>query len=301
MSKPTEDAPPYDEKALAPPPAALPGEEPPAYELRPEGAGPDPDEVLDPAIFVIHGHFIYLQSAAGDTDSEPVYKLSRAIHAQGNATEKVDFQRFDLRVRTAADGSPAVSKRPKDVYTLHHRKPMRISGIPFQAWMEPQSRKTLGKVSIEKSPVFHSGFRALRVVTDAGQLWLKRQGKPPVKKGEYHFVVKEQGETAWQWNDADGAVVAHQVQVCRNASPDAAAAGQPGQQQQQQQQAAEVEHILKVLVPQPRRARDGLVALWCLWMLHLQTEDLTPKRTWEDRELMAIRGVLRYHVDRVCC
>jgi hypothetical protein len=281
MSKPADDAPPYDEKASPPPPppAVPPGEEPPAYELRPEGAGPDPEEVLDPAIFVIHGHFIYLQSAAGHTDSEPVYQLSRAIHTQGNATEKVDFQRFDMRVRTVADGSPAVSKRPKDVYQLHHRKPMRLSGIPFQAWMEPQSRKTLGRVTIEKSPMFHSGFRALRVVTDAEQLWLKRQGKPPVKKGEYHFAVKEQGETAWQWNNADGAVVAHQVQVCRGGSPDAVAAGVPSQQQ-----AAEVEHILKVLVPLSRRARDGLVALWCLWMLHLQTEDLTPKRTWDDRE-----------------
>lgn len=153
----SKPAPPeYDKLSAPPPPLPLAPEDqnnkPPAYEQSQEGAGPDPDEVLDPAVLVIHGRFIYLQTPSGDADSEPLYQLSRAIHAQGHATEKIGFQRMDLRVRTKPDGTPAVSKRAKDVYELEHRNPLRYSGLPFQAWLAPQSRKTLGKVAIEKSP-----------------------------------------------------------------------------------------------------------------------------------------------------
>ncbi|KAK4156100.1 hypothetical protein C8A00DRAFT_31031 [Chaetomidium leptoderma] len=265
-SPPPQGPPPFE-----PPPPFTPNpytdtDRPPAYQSLTEGAGPDPDEMLEPEVFVIHGRFVYPQGAAGgEASSEPTYQLSRAIHLQGQATETIAFQRLDLRVRTASDGSPGISKRAKDVYELEHRKELPHAGIAFQAWMAPQSRKTLGRVEIEHAPLLHSGYRALKVLSDAEKRWLEKQGTK-VKKGDYHFAMKEQRDNTWRWIDAAGKHVATQVRE----SP----AAEDG----------EAEHRLNVLVPLPRRTRDTLVALWCLWMWHNHVEDTKPKRTWEDRK-----------------
>ncbi|KAK4097899.1 hypothetical protein N658DRAFT_499982 [Parathielavia hyrcaniae] len=246
-------------------PAAGPNtDEPPAYQA--EAGGPDLDEVLEPTAFVIHGRFIYpLVGASGEADSEPAYQLSRAIHAQGTATEKMEFERFDVRVRTAADGTPRLARRAKELYELAYMKAMSHVGVPSRAWMEPRSRKTLGKAAIEKSPLLHSGYRAVKVVSDDEKRWLERQGKKVVE-GQYHFALKEHGG-GWQWSDPAGKVVAIEVRERDE--------GEGGGQD---------EHKLRVVVPLPRSTRDGLVALWCLWMWHLHVEDSTPKRTWEERK-----------------
>ncbi|KAK4040674.1 hypothetical protein C8A01DRAFT_15487 [Parachaetomium inaequale] len=278
MGAPKQDNPPLLPPAHPPattttnattPADAPPPYEPPAYELRPETAAPDPDELLDPSVLVIHGRFIYPVNPSGEADSEPAYQLSRAIHMQGTATEKMAFQRLDLRVRTiaAADGDvPSVSRRAKDVYELEHRKARPHLGFPFEAWLEPQTRKALGKVKIEKSPAFRSGFRAVKVVSEAEERYWERQGKK-AKKGEYYFVVKEGSERDWEWSDVGGRVVASQVRE--------RVAVEGG---------AEEVFKLKVLVPLSRRERDTLVALWCLWMWHIHVEEGIPKRTWGDRK-----------------
>ncbi|KAL2128231.1 hypothetical protein VTI74DRAFT_9475 [Chaetomium olivicolor] len=220
--------------------------------------------MLEPADFVIHGRFIYPLDPSGDANSEPAYQLSRAIHAQGIATENITFERLDVRVRTTSDGTPRLAKRAKELYELDHRNELPHVGLPFQAWMEPRSRRGLGKVSIEKSPSFHHGYRAVRVISDEERHWLEKQGKK-VKAGQYHFVIKSH-DNAWQWSDPSGTLVASEVR-------ETAAS-----------EAYSDQHKLRVLVPLPRSTRDGLVALWCLWMWHTHVEETKPKRTWEDRK-----------------
>jgi hypothetical protein len=242
-------------------------DEPPAYQAHPEGV--DPDEILEPTGFVIHGRFVYPLGPSGVADSEPAYQLSRAIHAQGIATAKMTFERIDARVRTTSDGTPRLSKRAKELYELEHRTEMPHLGVAFQAAMEPKSRRTLGKVSIAKSPLFRHGYRALKVISDQERRWLAKQGKN-AKDGQYHFVIKEHGN-AWQWSDPSGKIVATEVRDTATSD------------------GAEDEYSLRVLVPLPRTTRDALVALWCLWMWHIHVEDTKPRRTWEDRQYYMLR------------
>ncbi|KAK4121487.1 hypothetical protein N657DRAFT_647645 [Parathielavia appendiculata] len=263
---PSKAKPSKENPSTAPPPERPPAgpstDEPPAYQT--EGAGPDPDESLGPADLVIHGRFIYPLGPSGDADSEPTYQLSRAIHAQGIVTEKMTFERLDVHVRTASDGTPRLAKRAKELYELDHKREMPHLGFGFQAWMEPRSRKTLGKVAIQKSPLLQRGYRAVKVVSDHEKRWLEKQGKK-VDDGQYHFAIKEHG-SVWQWSDPGGRVVATEVRERNDAG------------------ARQDEYRLRVVVPLPRSARDGLVALWCLWMWHIHVEENTPKKTWGERK-----------------
>ncbi|KAK4238329.1 hypothetical protein C8A03DRAFT_43925 [Achaetomium macrosporum] len=258
-------------------------DQPPTYR---EESGPDPDEILPPATFALHGRFIYPASeipspSSGTTrtttaSSDPLYQLSRVIHVTGRATESIDFQRLDYRVRSTSSGgeggggAPKVSRRPHDVYQLKYAPGMAYMGLPPQFRLMPQSRKTVGEVSLEKSPLFRSGWRALRVFSDGEKKKLEREGRK-VKKGEYHFVIKGEDE-AWEWMDPEGKVVASQ-QVCGERRP--GAGGGEGL-------AAEVEYRLKVMVPLPRRRLDGLVAMWCLWLWRIHLDKTTERKTWED-------------------
>ncbi|AEO58352.1 hypothetical protein MYCTH_2305619 [Thermothelomyces thermophilus ATCC 42464] len=113
----------------------------------------------------------------------PKYQLTNASHEAGIPTVEMVLQRLDPRVRTAADGSPVVSRRAKDVCRLEHRKPMPLMGIPAEIWLEPPTRKAVGTIRIKRSPTFHSRYRALRVRSDAEIRALQHRGVK-VKKGE---------------------------------------------------------------------------------------------------------------------
>ncbi|KAK3306314.1 uncharacterized protein B0T15DRAFT_430860 [Chaetomium strumarium] len=266
-----------------------PADQPPTYR---EESGPDPDEILPPATFALHGRFIYLATDSSSTtttttatttttSSDPLYQLSRVIHVTSRATESIDFQRLDYRVRTTTGNtgaqdsfSPKVSRRPHDVYQLKYTPGLAYTGLQPQFRLLPQSRKTVGEVSIERGslPLFRSGWRALRVLGEGERKRLEREGKKVSKKGEYHFVIKEKGqgqEDGWEWVDPAGKVVASQ-QVLGSEGGEAAA--------------AEVEYRLKVLVPLPRRVLDGLVAMWCLWLWRIHLDKTTERKTWEDRK-----------------
>src|SRR5690606_30075927 len=109
----------------------------------------------------------------------------------------------------------------------------------------------------------------------------ERVGRPVPKKGEYFFCIRERGGGSkdWQWYDPKGSLVANQIrEAAPGSEPAAGAEGDGGEK------AGEEVHKLEVLVPLPRRERDGLVALWCLWMLHIQIQECRPRKTWEDRE-----------------
>ncbi|KAL2163887.1 hypothetical protein VTH06DRAFT_3099 [Thermothelomyces fergusii] len=286
---PSDDPPPY---------------EPPAYEPRSRMAAPDPDEILDPCTLVLRGRFIYRvtdsPSPTADGATTPAeYQLTNPIHEPGIPAGEMVLQRLDPRVRMAADGTPVVARRAKDIYRLEHRRPMPLAGIPAEIWLEPLTRKALGAVRLERSPVFfHSGYRAVRVRSDA-ELRALRQRGVKVKKGEYWFAVKGGRDDCWEWSDDHGAVVARQVReaadpvdtnvhACARAHAAADAAAGPSSGpgpggDVKAEQRGDV-YSLKIVKPLSRRERDSLVALWCLWMWHHHIEDNTPKKTWEDRK-----------------
>ncbi len=253
------------ERLSRPPGIDNPAEEPPAYNPSPY---PDPSEILPPCRLVLHGRFVYPLLPSGEPDSEPFYQLSRAIHVLTRATDTIDFARLDFRVRTG-DGGPSVSKRAKDVYVLRHQNPLLYAGIPFSARLLPQSRKTVGEVSIEKSPVFRHGYRAMSVVSEEERVTVESRGGK-VRTGQYHFVMVEEKGGMWLWKDPAGVLVARQTR------------------EEPAVEGGEALYSLEVLVPLSRRLRDGLVALWCLWMWHIHIETSTPRKTWEDREYLFV-------------
>jgi hypothetical protein len=253
-------------------------DQPPTYR---EESGPDPDEILPPATYALHGRFIYPATdsitSTTTTSSDPLYQLSRVIHVTSRATESIDFQRLDYRVRTITttedDSSPKVTRRPHDVYQLRYTPGLAYTGMPPQYRLVPQSRKTVGEVSIERPfplvplPLFLAGWRAVKVPHGGEE---KKQ-----KKGEYHFMIKErgkEGEDRWDWVDPTGKVVASQ-QVFGSER-----GGGGGEA------AAEVEYRLKVMVPLPRRVLDALVAMWCMWLWRIHLDKTTERKTWEDRQ-----------------
>ncbi|KAL2267940.1 hypothetical protein VTJ83DRAFT_5217 [Remersonia thermophila] len=286
----------------APSASALPTtgrDDPPPYELDAAPAAPDLNEVLPPSTFVIHGRFIYPMahamspSASSEPDSVPAYQLSRAIHLHDQGAEDIEFSRMDPRVRTAADGSPEIGTRPRDIYTLHHRRELIYSGVPFSAYIEPQSRRTLGRVDIKKTGVFQRGYRAVQELTDDELAARARRGLPVPDKNEYFWSVRERtGSKDWKWMDPKGVVVANQI---REPAP-GSGAEEGGAKGDGGEKGGEV-YKLEVLVPLTRRKRDALVALWCLWMLHIHIEEYRPRKTWEDRKRILHAPIGTYYKD----
>lgn len=214
---------------------------PPAYHEQVD----DPEEILQPTIFVLGNLFIHHESLS----SSPVYQLSRVIHAQGRATNEIQLERLDHRVRTLSDGSPSVAARSKHIYTLQHYSV--LFSEDFQCGIEAVSRKGVGTVAIKKSSFPHSGYRAARVPSDREKNF---------NKSAYIYAIKERKDV-FEWFDAKGNVVATEDQ-------------RDGQ------------HMLFVAVPLTRRTLDGLVALWCLWMWHVHVKDIPQPARWEHRKFI---------------
>ena len=244
------DAPPGFSVASGQPPS----EEPPSYQERSD----DPDELLQPINLVLHGRFVY----AAPNESSPLYELSRVIHAQGEATTNIEFQRLEYRVRTRPDGTPSVSQRGKHIYNISH-VPILFAD-ECQSTLHAVSRKGLGNhLVLKKSPFPHSGHRAAIASEEEGGKGKKRP------RNDYFFWVKEKkGKNepeSYQWFNLDGKLVATHA----SAGIDE---GQP-------------EYVLMILEPLTRRILDGLVAFWCLWLWHEHaTNTKVKKETWKDSE-----------------
>lgn len=226
----------YDANAGPSPLTAADALPPPVYQEQLD----DPEEVLQPAIFVLGDRFIHHESLS----SSPMYQLSRVIHAQGKATNKIELERLDHRVKTLSDGSPSVAARGKHIYNLLHYSV--LFSADFQCGIEPLSRKGIGKVAIKKSSFPHSGFRAARMPFEREKNF---------DKSAYLYAIKERKDV-FEWLDSMGNVIATEDQ-------------RDGQ------------HMLFIAVPLTRRRMDGLVALWCLWMWHIHIEDIPQPPRWE--------------------
>ena len=279
----------HDLQTAGPAPPLVPDEElPPAYRQERED---DPDELVSPSSFILRGLFVYPLATASSstspsstsenppnttnttaTEGHPVYQLSRAIHTLGGATESIDFQRI-----TYCHGRDptTVTKRIRDLYTLNHRPP--LLSMTWEASMTPcaAARRTVGKVRIQKSPLFHHGYRAVPLVP-AGEEERGRAGEKDKDKGkgsekEYHFLIREQSkDLLWEWTDQEGMVVARQAAEKVGKGHGDGDAG--------------IEYKLHLLAPLQRRMLDSLVAMWCLWMWHIHWDRTVTRKTWADRE-----------------
>ncbi|KAK4446938.1 hypothetical protein QBC34DRAFT_144461 [Podospora aff. communis PSN243] len=243
------DAPPdFDAVTSGPPGIAVPTDAPPDYQEKVD----DPDEILQPINYVMHGRFIY----ASPNETSPLYELSRVIHAQGEATTNIEFHRLDYRVRTRQDGTPNVAHRSKHVYNISHL-PIMFCG-DYQCHLQSLSRKALGgHMVLKKAPFPHSGFRATLASEDEGGKGKKRP------KNEYFFWLKlNKTNGTSEWYDWTGRMVATQVEGMHQ--------GQP-------------EFMLMVLEPLTRRMMDGLVAFWCLWLWHMHASNTVVKKgKWQE-------------------
>ena len=230
-------------------------EDPPSYREQVD----DPDELQQPIIFTLRGRFVY----APPDESSPLYELSRVIHAQGEATTTIEFQRLEYRVRTTNNG-PTVAQRGKHLYNMMHVPIVFSQG--YQCAMESVSRRGLGNVVLKKSPFPHSGYRAAAPTEKDLGFDVKTKKTAKAAKNDYFFLVKEKKGKAedgcYEWTDTEGRVVATQV------SSDLAE-GPP---------------VFKLIVgvPLTRRMLDGLVAVWCLWLWHIHaTEIFHGKAFWK--------------------
>ncbi|KAK5652341.1 hypothetical protein OQA88_10533 [Cercophora sp. LCS_1] len=239
---PDEPPPPFAPEAANP-------VQPPAYHEQRD----DPNEIVQPVTYALHGRFVY----GLPNTSSPLYELSRVIHAQGDATTSIEFQRLDYRVRTQSDGTPRVAHRGKHLYNLIHLPDAWV--MDYQFSLQSITRKTLGNVIMKKSPFPHSGFRVYKQLTDEEIEREKKRGNKP--KHDFYFVIKDKKNT-WEWCDGQGNVVATQVSTMGSD-------GLP-------------EHNLLVLVPLTRRMMDALVALWCLWLWNIHASGAKEKRGWKD-------------------
>ncbi|KAK3389559.1 hypothetical protein B0H63DRAFT_463959 [Podospora didyma] len=248
-------APPLDNNSSSSPRDLPPpfDDEPPSYREQND----DPDEILQPTVFILQGQSIHAESA----DSPPLYELSREIHAQGAATGLIELERIDRRIRTSSDGTPAAVVRRKDIYTLNHLLP--LWAVEYLCKIEPATRKGLGEVGFKKSPFPHTGYRAVQVLSQKEEKNSKSAAAArQAAKHDCFFVVKDKKNGVYEWCDPEGKVVATQ---------DSADGGtRTGQ------------YKLLVAVPLSRRMMDGLVALWCLWLWHLHTVEIREKMTWKD-------------------
>ncbi|KAK4202359.1 hypothetical protein QBC40DRAFT_338411 [Triangularia verruculosa] len=257
-------------------------EEPPAYSQL-ETTTLSPDDVVQPATFSIHGRFIYASpDPTTPPSSDPSYQTNRAILAAAQGSQQFEFQRVEYKYKTSnTTGRPVMSHRGKDIYTLVRHPP--FLGWPSQAQAVSTSRKTLGEIHICKSPVFHHGYRANKILPEQEVKRLERKGEKVPK--DYFWQIKEaggdKGEDAWEWKDSKGKTVAYQWKEKNVAQgehsgssrdPDGVAAAKEGWIPK-----------LQVLVELDRRTLDSLVAVWCLWLLHLHLEATKVKKTWEDR------------------
>lgn len=108
-------------------------------------------------------------------------------------------------------------------------------------------------MTLKRSPFPHSGFRASGKRSETAKKW----------KDDYYFLVKEKHRVC-EWSDRDGNVVAAQSMT-------------GGDEIEPQP-----EFKLAITVPLTRCLRDGLVALWYLWLWHQHAITTRKNKGWND-------------------
>ena len=222
--------------------ATEPVDAPPSYQQEQD----DPDEIVQPNVFVLEDRFVYAESA----QSIPLYELSRSFPGGfTRVTEEINFWRLGHRVKVLSYGSPKVVGKKQHLYDLMHPR-LRIEEPEYEFQLESISRQALGNLGLRKSPFPHSGHRAYTMMSE--------KQKSSGKKDEVVFSMKAKHDVI-EWTDTDG-------------KPVATGHGREG--------------LNKLLVKESmsRKNLDAMVAMWCLWIWKNYEEDNRPQKTWADSE-----------------
>lgn len=193
------------------------------------GTRNDADEVVEPVILVLAGHFIRAQTA----DGSPLYELSRDVcHSSPGTSQlsQVSFNRIISNVRLTANGAPRVHHRQKHISELKYLPPVLSTGFPY--CLDAMSRHAMGNLALKPASFPRSGFKIVRI---------KLENQTPKEVQDVFDVRKKRGH--YEWVQSGEALIAFEEET-------------------------EGQHKLIVTSPLNRKTMDALVGSWCLRIWH---------------------------------
>ncbi|KAI2611339.1 uncharacterized protein GGS25DRAFT_191451 [Hypoxylon fragiforme] len=204
------------------------------------GTRNDADEVVQPVILVLAGHFVRAQTS----DGSPLYELSRDICNSELGTSQlsqVSFNRIISNVRLTADGAPRVHNRHKHVSELKYLPPVLSTG--FSYCLDAMSRHAMGNLALKTASFPRSGLKIVRIKPESGssQSGSRALKESPKEVQDVFDVRKKRGHYEWI---------------------------QSGEDRIAFEEEAEGLHKLIVTSPLKRKTIDALVGSWCLRIWH---------------------------------
>ncbi|KAI1498315.1 hypothetical protein F5X99DRAFT_393974 [Biscogniauxia marginata] len=160
--------------------------EPPPYD---DGDQDTTNDVLQPVILVLVGHFIHSESV----NSAPLYEMSRGVSSLSHTDQSVTFLRLEHSVKIDRGGNPRVTRRDRHIFDLKH-PPNAISTSRYPFFLKSVSKRTLGNVGLKKSHISRHGFKALQ---------LSRTGNDD----NILFEIKQKNKK-FEWIDFNGRPIA---------------------------------------------------------------------------------------------
>ncbi|KAI1652308.1 uncharacterized protein F4817DRAFT_322841 [Daldinia loculata] len=214
---------------------SLEEEDPPPY--IPENRN-DGDDVLQPAIFVLDGHYIRAQTA----DGAPLYELSRDVRRSPTSEAQlaqVTLERLIRNVRISTNGTPRVIHRSRHIFKLKHLPPVISTGFPYV--LDAISRHAIGNLALKPASFPRSGYKVVKTKPEKESGFPKgyRARKESLKGDEVIFdILKKRDHYEWM-HPIDGSRIAVEDEM-------------------------ENQHRLIVTTPITRKMMDAMVASWTL-------------------------------------
>ncbi|KAI1412308.1 hypothetical protein F5Y13DRAFT_45906 [Hypoxylon sp. FL1857] len=197
----------------------------------------DADEIVQPVILILAGHFIRAQTA----DGTPLYELSRDIRATSTSEARlaqVSLERLIHNVRVSASGMPRTSHRSRHIFELKHLPRVISTGYPY--CLDAMSRHTIGNLALKSASFPRSGFKIVKIQPEKEDGFPKgyRARRESLKEGEMLFeVVKKRGHYEWMHPEGNRIAVDDETE---------------GQLR------------LVVTAPVTRKTMDAMIGGWCL-------------------------------------
>ncbi|KAI0843609.1 hypothetical protein F5Y06DRAFT_7453 [Hypoxylon sp. FL0890] len=212
----------------------LEADDPPPYIA---GSCNEAEEIVQPVILVLAGHYIRAQTA----DGTPLYELSRDVRASSTSEAllaQVSLERLIHNVRVSASGMPRVSQRSKHIFELKHLPSVISTGYPY--CLDAMSRQTIGNLALKSASFPRSGFKIVKIQPGKQDGFPKgyRARRESLKEGEMIFeILKKRGHYEWMHPDGNRIAVDDDT---------------------------DGQHRLIVTAPVTRKTMDAMIGGWCL-------------------------------------
>ncbi|OTA98800.1 hypothetical protein M426DRAFT_325699 [Hypoxylon sp. CI-4A] len=220
--------------------------EPPPYIA---GGQNDAEEVLQPGILILNGHFVRAQTF----DGTPLYELSRDVResASGEARlAQLSLHRVVHNMRVNADGTTRASQRNKHIFELKHLPPLLSTGYPY--CLDAMSRTAMGNLALKSASFPRSGFKIVKVKPEKEDGFPKgyKARRESLKEGDLVFdVVKKRDHYEWMLTEGNRVAVEDKTE--------------------------DELHRLVITAPLTRKTMDAMIASWCLriWRDSIKNND----------------------------